>query len=193
MSTLWTAVMGIVVRSTKPYPELADAGNAATRRRSISTSVAPGSRPRSASAAVPDGPAWPVPLLLTGILAPFITGCLCSNCSVVVPAPDLLIRSRLILNTGFAPTSSAVGINDPVTTTRSTSAAGAAPPAGCGGAPPPGSPEVWADVFGATMNGNPAPATSATRTNPSLFSTFLIISFSIDQRYTAEWTFPVRT
>jgi hypothetical protein len=29
------------------------------------------------------------------------------------------------------------------------------------------------------MNGNPTLATSAMRTNPSLFSTFLIISFSI--------------
>src|SRR5713226_4346990 len=128
--------MGMVVRSTKPYPELAAPGNGATRRRSISTSVAPGSKPRNASAAVPDGPDWLVPLLLTGILAPFITGCLWSNCSVVVPAPDLLIRSRFRLNTGFGPTSSAVGINDPVTITRSTSAAGAAPPAagGRGGA-----------------------------------------------------------
>src|SRR5437667_12571284 len=123
----------MVVISTKPYPELAAPGNGATRRRSISTNVAPGSKPRSASAAVPVGPDWLVPLLLTGILAPFITGSLWSSCSAVVPAPDLLIRSRLILNIGFGPTSSAVGINDPVTITRSTSAAGAAPPAGGGG------------------------------------------------------------
>src|SRR5437879_5830061 len=138
MSMLWTAVMGIVVRSTKPYPELAEPGYGATRRRSISTSVAPGSKPRSASAAVPVGPDWPVPLLLTGTLDPFITGSLWSSCSVVVPEPDLLIRSRLILNTGFGPTSSAVGISDPVTITRSTSAAGAgavaAPGGGGGGA-----------------------------------------------------------
>src|SRR4029077_16938587 len=130
--------MGIEVRSTNSYPELAAPGNGATRRRSISISVAPGSKPCSASAAVPVGPDWAVPLLLTGILDPFITGCLWSNCSVVVPAPDLLIRSRLRLNTGFGPTSSAVGINDPVTITRSTSAAGAAPPAPrAQGAPPP--------------------------------------------------------
>src|SRR5437016_9630960 len=126
----------MVVISTKPYPELAAPGNGATRRPSISTSVAPGSKPRSASAAVPDGPDWEVPLLLTGILDPFITGSLWSSCSVVVPAPDLLIRSRLRLNTGFGPTSSAVGIFDPVTITRSTSAAagaGAAPGGGGGG------------------------------------------------------------
>src|SRR5207244_10600587 len=108
-------------------------GNAATPRRSISTSVAPGSKPRSESAAVPDGPHWPVPLLLTGILDPPITGCLWSSCSVVVPAPDLLMRSRLRLNTGFGPTSSAVGIIEPVTITRSTSALGAGATAAPGG------------------------------------------------------------
>src|SRR6266404_8498722 len=117
--------MGMEVRSTKPYPELAAPGNGATRRRSISTSVPPGSKPRSATAAVPTGPDWLVPLLLTGILDPFIIGSLWSSCSAVVPAPDLLIRSRLRANIGFAPTSSAVGINEPVTITRSTSAAGA--------------------------------------------------------------------
>src|SRR3989442_10106603 len=122
---LWTAVMGTVVRSTKPYPELAAPGNGATRRPSSSTSVAPGSKPRSATAAEPVGPDWPVPLLLTGTLDPLNIGCLWSSCSVVVPAPDLLIRSRLRLNTGFGPTSSAVGMSDPVTITRSTSAAGA--------------------------------------------------------------------
>src|SRR5438876_846783 len=83
----------------------------------------------SLSSVVPD---WLVPLFWTGILDPPITGCLWSSCSVVVPAPDLLIRSRLILNTGFGPTSSAVGISEPVTITRSTSAAGA------GAAPAPG-------------------------------------------------------
>src|SRR5438105_7970939 len=172
MSMLWTAVMGIVVRSTKPYPELAAPGNGATRRRSIRINVAPGSKPRSASAAVPDGPDWLVPLLLTGMLAPFITGCLWSTCSVVVPAPDLLIRSRLRLNTGFGPTSSAVGVSEPVTITRSTSAAGA-------GAAAPGGGGGGANAFDATMNGNPTLATNAMRTNPNLFSTFLIISFSI--------------
>src|ERR1700758_3501602 len=151
MSMLWTAVIGTEVRSTKPYPELAAPGNGATRRRSISTNVAPGSKPCSAIAAVPVGPDWAVPLLLTGILDPFITGCLWSSCSVVVPEPDLLIRSRLILNTGFGPTSSAVGINDPVTITRSTSAAGAAPPAAGGG----GGGAARGKKFYATKNGKP--------------------------------------
>src|SRR5437773_8764525 len=125
--------MGMVVKSTKPYPERAAPGNGATRRPSTSTSVAPGSRPRSPSAAVPDGPDWLVPLLLTGILVPFTTGSLWSSCFVVVPAPDLLIRSRLRLNTGIGPTSSAVGIYEPVTITRLTSAAGAESAPGGGG------------------------------------------------------------
>src|ERR1051326_3032513 len=42
-------VRAVSSRSTAP-------GNGATRRRSTSTSVAPGSKPRSANAAVPDGP-----------------------------------------------------------------------------------------------------------------------------------------
>src|SRR5436309_6060354 len=158
----------MVVISTKPYPELAAPGNGATRRRSSSTSVAPGSKPRSESAAVPAGPDWLVPLLLTGILDPPITGCLWSSCSVVVPAPDLLIRSRLRLNTGFGPTSSAVGMSEPVTITRSTSAAGA------GAAAAPGGGGACANAFDATMNGNPTLATNAMRTNPNLFSTFSI-------------------
>src|SRR5207249_7701513 len=168
--------MGMVVKSTNPYPERAAPGNGATRRPSTSTSVAPGSRPRSPSAAVPDGPDWLVPLLLTGMLAPFITGCLWSSCSVVVPAPDLLIRSRLRLNTGFGPTSSAVGMSEPVTITRSTSAAGAGAAAAPGGG---GGGGACANAFDATTNGNPTLATNAMRTNPNLFSTFLIISFSI--------------
>src|SRR6266487_6536215 len=133
---LWTAVMGMVSRSTDPYPELAppppavSPGYGTTRRPSISTSVAPGSKPRSESAALPTGPDWLVPLLLTGILAPPTTGCLWSSCSAVVPAPDLLIRSRLRLYTGFGPTSSAVGMFEPVTITRSTSAAPGAGAAG---------------------------------------------------------------
>src|SRR5207302_3050394 len=178
MSMLWTAVMGMVVRSTKPYPELAAPGNGATRRRSIRTNVAPGSKPRSASAAVPDGPDWLVPLLLTGMLAPFLTGCLWRSCSAVVPAPDLLIRSRLRLNTGFGPTSSAVGIFEPVTITRSTSAApgagaAAAPGGGGGGA------GFCANALAAITNGTPTAPARATRTYPNVLNTFLIIGFSM--------------
>src|SRR6266481_668942 len=101
---VWTAATGTVVKSTKPAPEFAAPGNGATRRPSIKTSEAPGSKPRSEIEAVPVGPPW----------------------------PDLLIKSRLRLNTGFAPTSSAVGMFEPVTITRSTSAA---PGAGAGAAP----------------------------------------------------------
>jgi hypothetical protein len=61
-----------------------------------------------------------------------------------------------------------VGMLEPVTMTRS---ATASPGGGGGGA--------WANAFDATIKGNPAPATRAVRTNPNLFSTFFIISFSI--------------
>src|SRR6058998_1365238 len=148
----------MVVISTKPYPELAAPGNGATRRRSSSTNVAPGSKPRSASAADPDGPDWPVPLLLTGILDPFITGCLWSSCSVVVPAPDLLIRSRLRLNTGFGPTSSAVGMSEPVTITRSTSAV----------SPSGGATACCANAFAVKITENPTVAKTQRARTPKL-------------------------
>src|SRR5438874_4241471 len=44
--------------------------------------------------------------------------------SAVVRSPDLSIKSRLRVYTGFGPSSSAVGIFEPVTITRSTSTAG---------------------------------------------------------------------
>ena len=50
---------------------------------------------------------------------------------MVLPPPDLLIRSRLIANTGFGPTSSAVGMREPVTITRSTSAVSPGGAAAC--------------------------------------------------------------
>src|ERR1051326_1410119 len=147
--------MGMVVMSTKPYAELAEPGNGPPGGGSISTRVAPGSKPRSASAAVPAGPAPLVALFWTGIVAPFITGSLWSNCSVVVPAADLLIRSRLILTTGFVPTSSAVGMAEPVTITRSTSAVGS-----------------WPDVSGGKARENPAVAATATQRNLSWLVAF---------------------
>src|SRR4051812_35768690 len=45
--------------------------------------------------------------------------------SSAVRSPDFSITSRLIVRTGFGPTSSAVGIIDPVTMTRSASAVAA--------------------------------------------------------------------
>src|SRR6266513_6335239 len=64
---------------------------------------------------------------------------------------------------------------EPVTTTRSTSAGGA--PAG-GGAGAAGAGNC-ANAFDAKIKGNPTVATKMAPRNPSLFSTFLVISFSI--------------
>jgi hypothetical protein len=68
---------------------------------------------------------------------------------------------------------------EPVTTTRSTSAAdaGAGAPGG-GGAGSAGAGNC-AKALDAMMNGNPTPAMRASRTNLNVFSAFLVISFSI--------------
>src|ERR1700720_2510028 len=183
----WTAVIGRVSKSTNPAPELAVAfpANGATRRPSTRTSVAPGSNPRSAREAVPTGPPWLVPLLPVGPEFEFAIGWLLSSCSTVVPCPDLLIKSRLRLNTGFGPTSSEVGMLEPVTMTRSASACApaAAPAPAAAGAPAPGpvggAPTFCAIALVAMMKGNPTPATKAARINPTLLSTFLVIGFSL--------------
>jgi hypothetical protein len=76
---------------------------------------------------------------------------------------------------------------EPVTITRSTSAApgaaagagagaGAAPAGGGGGG---GGAGFCANAFDAKIKGIPTLAMRAARTNPTLFSTFFIISFSI--------------
>src|SRR5215471_19727550 len=70
--------------------------------------------------------------------------------SSVLRSPDLVIASRLKFRTGFGPTSSAVGIFEPVTIMRS---AVACPGGGCTGVPgatpaAPGTPT--ADVHPAT-------------------------------------------
>src|SRR5215831_13156299 len=80
------------------------------------------------------------------------------------------------VSTGFGPVSSAVGMFDPVTTTRSTSAvddAGAPGSAGTAGA------GNCANAFDARINGNPTPAIKARRTNLNVFSAFCVIGFSI--------------
>src|SRR5215472_13097948 len=73
-------------------------------------------------------------------------------------------------------------MSDPVTITRSTSAAAAGAPANPDGAPTwaaGGGGAPAANAFDARIKGNPTLATRAMRTNPSLSSTFFIISFSI--------------
>src|SRR5262245_19040553 len=77
------------------------------------------------------------------------------------------------VSTGFGPVSSAVGMFEPVTTTRSTSAVdgGAAPgsagTAGAGNCP---------NAFVASVNENPTLAITARRTNLNVFSAFCVIN-----------------
>src|SRR5215468_4345170 len=80
------------------------------------------------------------------------------------------------VSTGFGPVSSAVGMFEPVTTTRSTSAELGAAAAGSAGTAGAGN---CANAFDAKINGNPTPAIKARRTNLNVFSAFCVISFSI--------------
>src|SRR5438477_8132905 len=81
-------------------------------------SVARASKPRRAIVAAPTAVFEPFSLLETGTPFAFATGRL-RRSSSVLRSPDLLIRSRVTLRTGFGPTSAAVGMADPVTNTRS--------------------------------------------------------------------------
>src|SRR5947199_7258551 len=105
------------------------------------------------------------------------------SCSVL-RSPVLLIRSRLIFKTGFGPTSSAVGMFEPVTMMRSVTAsdggaAGAAAPTGAVG------PLGWvgggacANALEAKRIGIPTPTARAERMNTNFVSTVLVISFSM--------------
>src|ERR1051326_3187453 len=83
--------------------------------------VARASNPRRAIVAAPTAVFEPFSLLETGTPFALATGRL-RRSSSVFRSPDLLIRSRVTLRTGFGPTSAAVGIADPVTNTRSVEA-----------------------------------------------------------------------
>src|SRR4051812_28262541 len=72
----------------------------------------------------------PVPLLEIGTPPPLATGRFLISSSAV-RSDDLLIRSRLMLRTGFGPTSCAVGILEPVTMIRSAWAVVPVAAAGC--------------------------------------------------------------
>src|SRR5213595_94815 len=88
--------------------------------------VALASKPRRAIVAAPTAVLEPFSLFEIGIMFALAMGRLWRNCSVV-NSPDLLI------STGFGPTSSAVGMFEPVTITRSASVAGGAGAAPVGG------------------------------------------------------------
>src|SRR4029077_5106326 len=176
---LWIAGSGMVNKSwnevVPPWPT----GYGATRRPSISTRVASGVNPRNETEAAPG--VKPVLLFETGTPLLLAIGKSRNN-SAAWRSPDFSIKSRLMANTGLGPTSSAVGMFEPVTITRSASAAPVvgAPAAGAAAAGAAAAPVlVWPNALVAIMRGNPIAATQAKRKNPNVFSTFLVIGFSI--------------
>src|SRR5436190_12435820 len=96
--------------------------------------------------------------------------------SVVLRIPSFSMSCGRYVSTGLGPVSSAVGMFEPVTTTRSTSAVDGGGAPGSAGTAGAGN---CANAFDAIMNGNPTPAIKARRTNLNVFSAFLVISFSI--------------
>src|SRR5262249_36381327 len=75
--------------------------------------------------------------------------------------PSFSMSCGRYVSTGFGPVSSAVGMFEPVTTTRSTSAVDDAAAPGWAGTAGAGS---CANALDARMNGNPTPAMKARRT-----------------------------
>src|SRR5947207_3953403 len=133
--------------------------------------VALASKPRSATVAAPTAVLEPFSLFEIGTTFAFTTGRLRRNCSVVC-SPDLLMLSRVKSKTGFGPTSSAVGMFEPVTMTRSASAVvggGAAPVSVCSGG------RFCANALDAIMRGIPTQAARVMRRNPNIESPVLII------------------
>src|SRR5215470_1728953 len=96
--------------------------------------------------------------------------------SVALRMPSFSMSDGRYVSTGFGPVSSAVGMFEPVTTTRSTSAVDGAAAPGSAGTTGAGN---CANALDARLNGNPTPAIKARRTNVNVLSAFLIISFSI--------------
>src|SRR4029077_6536880 len=136
--------------------------------------VALASKPRRAIVAAPTAVLEPFSLFETGIMFALAMGRLWRNRSVV-NSPDLVMFSRLYVSTGFGPTSSAVGIFEPVTMTRWASAAGgvgAAPMSVDSGA------TFWANAFDAIVRGIPTQATRVMRRNTYLGCPILIMGFS---------------
>ncbi len=117
------AARGMELRSTNvcaplPVPR----GYGATRRPSINVSVLLASKPRREMDEAPG--VRPTPLFELGTPLGPATVVFLINSSAV-RSPDFSIKSRVMVRTGFGPTSSAVGIIEPVTITRSTSASAA--------------------------------------------------------------------
>src|SRR5437762_10149021 len=91
--------------------------------------------------------------------------------------PSFAMACGRYVSTGFGPVSSAVGMFEPVTTTRSTSAVDGAAALGSAGTAEAGN---CANALDARMNGNPTPAIKARRTNLNVLSVVCVISFFID-------------
>src|SRR5439155_26834766 len=136
--------------------------------------VALSSKPRRAIVAAPTAVLEPFSLFEIAIMFALAMRRLWRNCSVV-NSPDLVMFSRLYVSTGLGPTSSAVGIFEPVTMTRWASAAG-----GAGAAPMSvdSGARFWADAFDAIMRGIPTQAARVMRKNPNLQSAVLVMGFS---------------
>src|SRR4051812_26893496 len=100
------------------------------------TRVADGVNPRRDTDAAPG--VNPVALFEIGTPLALATG-RSRRSSAACRSPDFSIRSRFNANTGLGPTSSAVGMLEPVTITRSASAAPVV------GAPAAGWPPGWVD------------------------------------------------
>src|SRR5207237_3641608 len=91
--------------------------------------------------------------------------------SVALRIPSFSMSCGRYVSTGFGPVSSAVGMFDPVTITRSATAS----PAGAGAA----GAGNWANETDAQHTEFKTVTTQATQKNQSLFITFFIISFSM--------------
>src|SRR4029077_4823922 len=128
--------------------------------------VALASKPRSAIVAAPTVVLEPFSLFEIGIMFALAMGRLRRNCSVV-SSPVLLMLSRSYVSTGFTPTSSAVGMFEPVTMTRAASAV-----AGAGVAPSGGG--LCANALDAMMRDIPTVIARAGRKNPRFICSVFI-------------------
>src|SRR6185436_20139826 len=97
--------------------------------------------------------------------------------------PSFSMSCGRYVSTGFGPVSSAVGMFEPVTTTRGTSAVDRAAAPGSAGTAGAGS---CANAFDAIMRGTPTQATRVMRRNPNLQGPILFIGFLLLARL--GWT-----
>src|SRR5450432_1803740 len=144
--------------------------------------VARASKPRRAIVAAPTAVLVPFSLFETGTPFAFAIGRLRKSSSVL-RSPDFEIVSRLKLKTGFGPTSSAVGIFEPVTMIRSVVAwvlpalvAGAFGAGAPGGGAPARLTASCATALEITASDNTPPTARAARKHPNLERFVLFIS-----------------